>query len=114
MGSEIMTFDASLRAGFNRRFILTAGGVWLSGRTHAFAQARAPVLHTSAGKVRGAVENGVNVFKAIPYGDDTSGANRFMPPKPPKPWAGVKDCLAYGPQTPQGNGAPVPPPPATP
>ncbi|HET9161779.1 MAG TPA: carboxylesterase family protein, partial [Caulobacteraceae bacterium] len=105
-----MSFDEALRSGFNRRFVLTAGGVWLSGATHAFAQGAAPVADTSAGKVRGYLENGINVFKAIPYGDDTSGANRFMPPKPAKPWAGVKDCLAYGPQTAQGNGLPVPGP----
>src|SRR5213595_3166812 len=101
----------ALRSGFNRRFIMTAGGVWLSGASQAFAQSAQPVVETSAGKVGGSVERGVNVFKGIPYGDDTSGANRFMPPRPAKPWAGVKDTIAYGPQAPQGNGAPVGSPP---
>jgi para-nitrobenzyl esterase len=109
-----MAISERLREGFDRRFVLTAGGVWLSGANHAFAQGAAPVVETAAGRVRGYVENGVKVFKAIPYGDDTSGANRFMPPRPPKPWAGVKDCLSYGPQTAQGNGLPVPPPPNPP
>jgi para-nitrobenzyl esterase len=105
-----MAFDPSLRDGFNRRFILTAGGVWLSGASHSLAQGAQPIVETTAGRIRGTVERGVYVFKGVPYGDDTSGPNRFMPPKPPKPWAGVKDTIAYGPQAPQGNGAPVTPP----
>ena len=38
---------------------------------------------TSAGTVRGIVDEGINVFKGIPYGDTTAGKNRFMPPNQP-------------------------------
>jgi para-nitrobenzyl esterase len=60
---------------------------------------------TSAGTVRGIVDDGINVFKGIPYGDTTAGRNRFMPPKPPVPWKGTRDALAYGPTAPQTVGA---------
>jgi len=68
----------------------------------------APITDTSAGKVRGAVEEGVNVFKGIPYGAPTGEQQRFKPPRKPEPWKGVRGALAYGPSAAQGNGqAPV-------
>ena len=52
-----------------------------------------PIAETRHGKVRGINDSGVYIFKGIPYGASTAGANRFMPPKKPQPWAGVRDCL---------------------
>src|SRR3954470_2257909 len=67
----------------------------------AFAQARRPgaTVETSAGKVRGYLENSVQTFKGVPYGASTAGANRFMPPQKPTPWTGVKDAFELGPRT---------------
>ena len=39
------------------------------------------VANTDCGKVKGFVVRGVYTFLGIPYGADTSGENRFMPPK---------------------------------
>lgn len=66
------------------------------GRSKVIASDSATVVETSAGKIRGFERNGVYIFKGVPYGASTSGANRFMPAVKPEPWAGVRNALAYG------------------
>lgn len=62
---------------------------------------RTPSVETNTGRVQGAVIEGVHAFKCIPYGAPTSGGNRFMPPRKPTPWAGVRDALEYTGHAPQ-------------
>jgi para-nitrobenzyl esterase len=59
------------------------------------------VAETAFGKVRGIDADGIKTFKGIPYGANTTGKNRFMPPADPTKWTGVRDALAYGPSAPQ-------------
>src|SRR6478609_8117537 len=59
------------------------------------------VADTSYGKVRGFVLRGINTFLGIPYGADTSGENRFMPPQKPKPWTETLPALWWGNTAPQ-------------
>ena len=58
-------------------------------------------VETTHGVVRGIANTGIKVFRGIPYGADTSGANRFMPPRPPAPWTGTRSALSFGPISPQ-------------
>ncbi|CAN5150571.1 carboxylesterase/lipase family protein [soil metagenome] len=60
-----------------------------------------PVVETAQGRVRGLISGGISVFKGLRYGAETSGKNRFMPPKPPPSWKGVRDAFAYGQISPQ-------------
>lgn len=61
------------------------------------------VVETSAGRVEGYAEGAAKVFKGVPYGATTAGQYRFMPPRPPEPWTGVKETTSFGPWAPQGD-----------
>jgi para-nitrobenzyl esterase len=58
-------------------------------------------VETTHGKVRGLINSGIRQFKGIPYGASTEGANRYQRPQRPEPWKDVRDCLGYGPVSPQ-------------
>lgn len=59
------------------------------------------IAETEYGKVKGFILRGIYQFRGIPYGDDTSGENRFMPPKPPKPWDNILPAVWWGNSAPQ-------------
>jgi para-nitrobenzyl esterase len=59
------------------------------------------VVETRSGKLRGCVSAGVAAFRGIPFAAPPFGANRLQPPRPPLPWEGVRDALAFGPKSPQ-------------
>jgi para-nitrobenzyl esterase len=53
-------------------------------------------VRTRQGIVRGRIEEGVAVFKGIPYAAPPFGSNRFQPPRPAERWDGVREALSYG------------------
>jgi para-nitrobenzyl esterase len=61
----------------------------------------AAVVETRAGKVEGAREGELFVFRGIPYAEPPVGRLRFRPPQPSAPWSGVRDATRFGPSAPQ-------------
>ena len=101
---------AAPRSSARRRFLKQSGAcVGMAAATSGVASiafaasgSRSVVAHTSAGAVRGISEAGINVFKGVRYGADTS-PRRFMSPLPPQRWSSVRDATAYGPACPQSG-----------
>jgi len=84
--------------------VLGAAQAGLFGRLALGADTADVIAETSYGKVRGTVSGDIKIFKGIPYGGNTGGKNRFMPPVKPVAWTGVRDALAFGPTAPQTVG----------
>jgi len=61
----------------------------------AHAAAAAPVVRTTAGRVRGTRDGDLQVFRGIRYGADTA-PRRFMPPAAPLPWRGIAEATTFG------------------
>jgi para-nitrobenzyl esterase len=67
-----------------------------------------PIAETIYGRIRGLTSpEGIKLFRGVPYGGNTAGRNRFMPPTKPIPWTAVRDATAWGSKAPQvpGGGA---------
>jgi para-nitrobenzyl esterase len=89
--------------------LYVSGGIFLHDLSAQ--DAKYVIAETAFGKIRGVENNGIKIFKAIPYGASTAGAGRFMPPAEPADWSGVRDALEYGHSAPQRDPAAPPPPP---
>ncbi|ODU07483.1 MAG: hypothetical protein ABS81_01695 [Pseudonocardia sp. SCN 72-86] len=63
-------------------------------------------IRTEHGIVEGLPDDGVHLFRAIPYAAPPFGRNRFRAPQPPERWDGVRDATRPGvvpPQPPEPN-----------
>jgi para-nitrobenzyl esterase len=60
-----------------------------------------PIVQTTQGKLQGQESKGSYSFLGIHYGADTGGKNRFLPPKAPESWTGVKKADEMGNRCPQ-------------
>ncbi|WP_434097782.1 carboxylesterase/lipase family protein [Streptomyces mirabilis] len=66
--------------------------------------AGASVVRTHAGAVRGRREDGLVVFRGIPFAEPPVGDARFAAPRPVTAWDGTRDAFAFGPPPPQESG----------
>ena len=73
-----------------------------------------PEVSTRAGRVRGRNENGVAVFRGIPFAEPPVGQRRFQAPEPTAPWEGVRPATEFGPPSPQASAPEAPGNPETP
>ncbi|MHA1914742.1 MAG: carboxylesterase/lipase family protein [Promethearchaeota archaeon] len=60
------------------------------------------IIKTESGNIQGYTENGIEIFKGIPFAEPPIGDLRFCPPVIKKPWDGVFDSTKYGPCAYQG------------
>ncbi|MBY8991945.1 MAG: carboxylesterase/lipase family protein [Candidatus Lokiarchaeota archaeon] len=60
------------------------------------------IIDTKSGKVQGYSDNGIEVYKGIPFAEPPIGDLRFQPPIAKAPWDGVLDATKYGPCSFQG------------
>lgn len=55
-----------------------------------------PVASSSKGKLRGIEEDGIFIFKGIPFAAPPVGDLRWQAPQPPTAWSGEREALAFG------------------
>lgn len=52
-------------------------------------------VKTEAGLVSGTVNNGISIFKGVPFAQPPIGDLRWNEPLPPKPWSGILACTKF-------------------
>ncbi len=62
-----------------------------------------PMAAISYGKLGGARENGVCVFRGIPFAKPPVGPLRFKPPERPERWNGIREATRFGPGSHQAS-----------
>jgi len=70
-------------------------------RARAQADGLGSIIETTSGRIQGYLNDSVEVFRGVPYGEPTYGANRFMPPQEKQPWTGVRLTTVHGTRSPQ-------------
>jgi len=70
----------------------------------AVSRAAAPdIVKVDTGRVKGTANNGITVFKGIPFAAPPVGALRWKAPQPASHWTDVLEAVNFGPRCMQGN-----------
>jgi para-nitrobenzyl esterase len=68
------------------------------------AQESSDVIQVDSGALQGVVEDGIEIYRGIPYAQPPVGSLRWRPPQPVEPWTGVRDSANFGHACPQRRG----------
>jgi para-nitrobenzyl esterase len=68
------------------------------------AESERAIVQTKAGKIEGRYEEGVFVFKGVPYAAPPVGDLRWLPPRRVSAWDGVRPAFSFGSIAPQNGG----------
>ena len=79
---------------------LLACAASLTAHAQLSATEHARLVKTQQGLVRGVIEDGLVVFRGIPYAAPPIGPRRWKPPQPPARWEGVREVMGFGPPCP--------------
>src|SRR2546429_127057 len=55
-----------------------------------------PPVKVEAGLIQGSAEDGLTVYRGIPYAAPPTGNLRWRPPEPPPKWDGVRAAREFG------------------
>lgn len=66
------------------------------------------IAQTRYGQVEGVVDDGIVVWKGVPYAAPPVGDLRLRAPRPPEPWTGVRAATEFGHIAPQSAHGPMP------
>jgi para-nitrobenzyl esterase len=61
------------------------------------------IAATRSGKIEGIEQDGILVFRGIPFAAPPTGARRFRPPVREDAWDGVRDATTFGPESAQAD-----------
>jgi para-nitrobenzyl esterase len=92
------------RRRFLRQTSLLGTGIALTQFASLGHAAGGPLAKTRSGRIRGYGDRGIQVFKGVPYGADTS-TRRFQRALPEVAWTGIRDASGFGASAPQRGDA---------
>ncbi|MEI8399279.1 MAG: carboxylesterase/lipase family protein [Alcaligenaceae bacterium] len=78
-------------------FIMLLSGLGINAR----ADLTRPIVTVETGRLQGATEHNMRVFKNIPYAAPPTGQLRWRPPQPALAWSGTRDAIRFGDACPQ-------------
>ncbi|MFI9381865.1 carboxylesterase/lipase family protein [Kutzneria sp. NPDC052558] len=80
----------------NRRRALRLGSVAMAGGVLVKPSGGSTtVVCTRQGRLRGVRDGDIDIFKGVRFAEAPTGPHRFAPPRPVRPWTGIRDATAF-------------------